>query len=193
MAMLAAVGLASSMAAYAETPPDNPDLAHVGAAAPSFRLPSFNSEHQGFVALDSFVGADRDDKATKALVLSFMASYCKPCKKEMPYLQELYSKYRDQGLRVMMVSVDTEEPNFQVVQDLIKANKVTFPVLKDRFNLVARRYLGNQTPLPSLFIIAPDGTVQVVKRGYDQDASKVLLSEVQKALGLPASASSSAP
>jgi peroxiredoxin len=167
--------------------PDDPDLAHVGGEAPTFRLPAFNPDPKGngFVALDTFVGTDRDDDKAKVVVLSFMASYCKPCKKEMPYLQTLYSKYQDKGLRVLMVSVDTEEANFPTILDLIKTNNVTFPVLKDRYNLVARRYLGTQTPLPSLFIINPDGTVKLVKRGYNEEGGKVLLAEVQKALGVP--------
>ncbi len=167
--------------------PDDPDLAHVGGDAPSFRLPAFNPDPKsnGFVALDTFVGADRDDDKAKLLVLSFMASYCKPCKKEMPYLQQLYAKYQDKGLRVLMVSVDTDEANFPIIQDLIKANNVTFPILKDRYNLVARRYLGSKTPLPSLFIVNPNGSVRLVKRGYNEEGGKVLLSEVQKGLGLP--------
>jgi peroxiredoxin len=167
--------------------PDDPDLAHVGSDAPTFRLPAYNPDPKtnGFIALDTFVGTDRDDDKAKVVVLSFMASYCKPCKKEMPYLQKLYGKYQDKGLRVMMVSVDTDEANFPVVQDLIKANSVTFPVLKDRYNLVARRYLGTKTPLPSLFLINPDGSVRLVKRGYNEEEGKVLLAEVQKALGVP--------
>jgi alkyl hydroperoxide reductase subunit AhpC len=171
-------------------PPDDPDLAHVGSEAPDFRLPAFNPDPKsnGSIALNTYVGGDRDDNQAKLVVLSFMASYCKPCKKEMPYLQQLYTKYKDKGLRVIMVSVDTEEKNFEIVQDLIKTNQVTFPVLKDRYNLVARRYLGTQTPLPSLFIVGVDGNVQVVKRGYNEEASKALLAEVQKGLGVPAEA-----
>jgi thiol-disulfide isomerase/thioredoxin len=167
--------------------PEDPDLAHVGGDAPTFRLPAFNPDPKtnGFVALDTYVGSDRDDEKSKVLVLSFMASYCKPCKKEMPYLQQLYAKYQDKGLRVIMVSVDTDEANFPIVQELVKTNGVTFPVLKDRYNLVARRYLGTKTPLPSLFILNPNGTVRLVKRGYNEEGGKVLLAEVQKALGLP--------
>ena len=175
-------------AAHEDPPePDDPDLAHVGGDAPSFRLPAFNPDPKsnGFVALDTYVGTERDDEKSKVLVLSFMASYCKPCKKEMPYLQQLFTKYQDKGLRVIMVSVDTDEANFPIVQELIRTNAVTFPVLKDRYNLVARRYLGTKTPLPSLFIVNPNGTVKLVKRGYNEEGGKVLLSEVQKSLGLP--------
>jgi thiol-disulfide isomerase/thioredoxin len=139
-----------------------------------------------FVGIESLVGSDRDDDKSKLLVLSFMASYCKPCKKEMPYLQKLYAKYKDQGLRVLMVAVDTDEAGQAAVSELVKTNGVTFPVLKDIGGLTSRRYLGSRTPLPSMFIVKADGNIQSVKRGYNEQASQALLAEVQKALGVPA-------
>jgi hypothetical protein len=57
-------------------------------------------------------------------------------------------------------------------------------VLKDRFNLVARRWLGNQSPLPSLFLIRPDGVVSKVHRGYDQEIGTVLAQDIETALGI---------
>ena len=67
---------------------------------------------------------------------------------------------------------------------MIEKNKVTFPVLKDRFNLVARRWLGTQSPLPSVFIVKPDGVVASVHRGYNDEASVLLDQEVKDALQL---------
>jgi len=64
------------------------------------------------------------------------------------------------------------------------AAKVGFPVLSDRFNFLAKRYLGDEAPLPSVFLVARDGTVLRIERGYAKDASAFLLSEVQQALGL---------
>jgi peroxiredoxin len=113
-----------------------------------------------------------------------MASYCEPCKKELPYLQTLQAQYRDQGLRVVLVSIDTEPAGQKKVEDLLAANHVAFPVLKDRFRLVARRWLGGESPLPSVFLIRPDGTVSHVHRGYSQEASVLLAAEVQKSLGI---------
>ena len=174
------------------------DLADVDKPAPMFRLPAYNAQAVGgaMVGLDSFVGPDATDKDVKVVLLSFMASYCAPCKKEMPYLQSLHEKYKDFGLRVMMVSIDTEPEGQKKIDELIAANKVTFPVLKDRFNLVARRWLGTQSPLPSVFLVKPDGTVSMVHRGYNQEASVLFAKEVEAALGLkrgPASAGKTAP
>ncbi len=162
------------------------ELPAVGRQAPIFRLPVYNAEAVGstVVGLDRLVGPDATDKNVKVVLLSFMASFCAPCKKEMPYLQMLHEKYKDFGLRVVMVSIDTEPEGQKIINDLIALNKVTFPVLKDRFNLVARRWLGNQSPLPSVFMVKPDGMVSMVHRGYNQEAGELLASEIEHSLGI---------
>ncbi len=162
------------------------DLAEVDKPAPTFRLPVYNAKEYGqsTVAMDTFVGAESQDKKTKALLVSFMASFCGPCKKEMPYLQSLHEKHKDAGLRVMMIAIDTETDGQKKVEELIALNKVTFPVAKDRFNIVARRWLGTKSPLPSLFMVRPDGTISSVHRGYSQDGAELLGKEVEGALGL---------
>lgn len=180
---LAAVVISLSLCAPAAA---QDDLATAGRAAPMFRLPVYNPVPVGKSALglDQFVGFDAADKQTKLVLISFMASFCPPCKKEMPYLQAMHERYRDQGLRVLMVSIDTEPAGQKIIDDLIAQNKITYPVLKDRFNLVARRWLGNQSPLPSVFFIKPDGTITGVHRGYNEEASLQIMAEVTKELGI---------
>lgn len=162
------------------------DLAEVDKSAPTFRLPVYNAKEFGesTVAIDTYAGLEATDKKTKVLVVSFMASFCGPCKKEMPYLQTLHEKHKDQGLRVMMVAIDTEPEGQKLVEELIAQNKVTFPVAKDRFNIVARRWLGTQSPLPSLFFVRPNGTVASVHRGYSKDGAEVLATELSQVLGV---------
>lgn len=162
------------------------DLAAVDKPAPMFRLPVYNSAAVGstFVGLDRYVGPDATDNNVKVVLLSFMASFCGPCKKEMPYLESLHEKYKDFGLRVVMVSIDTEPEGQAKIDALIAANHVTFPVLKDRFNLVARRWLGAQSPLPSVFMVKPDGVVSLVHRGYNEEASALFAKEIEAALGI---------
>jgi len=161
-------------------------VAAVDRPAPMFRLPVYNAQPVGatVVGLDRYVGADAVEKDVKVVLLSFMASFCAPCKKEMPYLQLLHERYKDFGLRVVSVSIDTEPDGQKVIQELIDQNKITYPVLKDRFNLVARRWLGNQSPLPSVFLVRPDSTVSMVHRGYNQDIGTVLAAEIESALGI---------
>lgn len=177
--------LMATAAAYA-----GEELAETGHPAPVFRLPMYNPPPSGstFLGIDKYVGPEAQDKQTKVLLVSFMASFCAPCKKEMPYLEALHEKYKDQGLRVMSVSIDTEEDGQKQIEALIAQNKVTYPVLKDRFNLVARRWLGNKSPLPSVFLVKPDGTILAAHRGYSDDIARVLEHEVLTELGLTAAA-----
>jgi peroxiredoxin len=156
----------------------------VGDPAPTFRLPTYNPEEAkvAFVALDTLVGPESTDAATRAVLVSFFATWCGPCKKEMPYLQTLFTEMQPKGLKVLMISIDKEEKAVEEVKALVKKNGVTFPVLKDRFNLLARRYLGDKTPLPSVFIIKKDGSITMVNQGYNKDASEFLRAEVEKAL-----------
>jgi peroxiredoxin len=92
--------------------------------------------------------------------------------------------YREHGLRVLGVDIDKEEAGIDAAKKLIATAKVTYPVLSDRFNFLARRYLGEKAPLPSVFIVQRDGVVAKIERGYAKDASHFLLAEVQDALGL---------
>jgi thiol-disulfide isomerase/thioredoxin len=162
------------------------DLPVEGQPAPGFNLRALNPEVVGrpFVALSRFVGDEPDDPGSRAVLLSFFASWCAPCQKEMPYLEQLQRMYKDQGLRIISVNIDKEDPGVAEAKKQIGKFGVTFPVLTDRYNLTARRYLGDQSPLPSVFIIRRDGTISRIERGYGKDAKTFLLHEVQLALGL---------
>lgn len=157
-----------------------------GQPAPSFTLHTMNQEASGvaLVSLDRYVGEAPEDPDSRVLIISFFASWCGPCKREMPYLQQLHAMYRERGLRVVAVDIDQEEKGIADARRMIARAKVTYPVLLDRFNFLARRYLGEQSPLPSLFIVNRDGSIARIEKGYGKDASTFLLADVQRALGL---------
>jgi thiol-disulfide isomerase/thioredoxin len=158
----------------------------VGLPAPAFSLRTLNPDVVGtsWVALDRYVGAGAEDPGCQVVLLSFFASWCEPCGREMPFLVQLDRMYREQGLRVLSVDIDREEEGIAAAKRMIAAAKVTYPVLSDRFNLLARRYLGDQAPLPSVFIVGRDGLVASIERGYAKDASAFLLAAVQDGLGI---------
>jgi len=158
----------------------------VGAAAPGFSLKVLNPEASGasWLSLRSLVGEEPDDPDAKLVLLSFFASWCGPCKKELPLLVDLDTRYRSLGLRVIGVSIDKEEPGLGDARRLVAEARAAYPVLSDRFNLLARRYLGDQAPLPSVFLIRRDGTIIAIERGYTRDASAFLRSQVEEALGV---------
>jgi thiol-disulfide isomerase/thioredoxin len=174
------------------------DEVGVGLPAPAFSLKALNAEVTGapWFRLDQFVGEEPDDPQAKVVLLSFFASWCGPCKKELPFLVQLDGMYRDQGLRVVSISIDKEEPAIEAARRMAADARVRHPVLSDRFNVLARRYLGDQSPLPSVFLVGRDGNVLLIEKGYARDASAFLLAEVQAALGVqrrPAAPAASRP
>jgi peroxiredoxin len=179
--LLVAILLAAPIAGAEEA---TAPVLQVGSTAPEFTLPVYNPAAAGLptASLGSLVGDEADSHDVKVVLVSFMASWCKPCKKELPFLQKLAGQYHDRGLRVLVVSIDKEEKGQEEVRALIDQLKITVPVLKDRFNFVARRWLGEKSPLPSVFLVDAHGKIAMASSGYAKDASTFLTGEVEKVL-----------
>ncbi|MFN7133051.1 MAG: TlpA family protein disulfide reductase [Myxococcales bacterium] len=181
VALLLAVSMTTGGAAFAA---EDDDLPKVGKEAPPFALPVYNVDAVGerMSGTMFMVGEESEDAGAKLVVVSFMASYCKPCKKELPWLQQLYTKNKDRGLRIVVVSIDKEPEGQKIVSELLKEFKITYPVVKDQYNLTARNYLGSKFPLPSVFLVERSGKVAFVSRGYSEEISKTLADEIEKGL-----------
>ena len=108
------------------------DHFNIGDEAPSFRLKTVNAElsKMSTVALDDYVGSDVPEGSTKkkVLMLSFWASYCEPCKREMPFLSTLYKEYGDKGLFVTSISIDKDEAALKKVDEIVAVAKGHQPV-----------------------------------------------------------------
>lgn len=148
----------------------------VGKRAPRFKLPVVNSFKE---TANKWGPKKFEDK--KIILMSFFATYCEPCKKEMPELVRLHEKYKDDGLGVMLVSIDESDKAGEVVA-LAEENKVTFPVVHDRFQVVAKTY--NAKKLPYLLMLTPKREIKSVHIGYDDKVQSGLENEVRKALGM---------
>lgn len=160
------------------------DRYEVGEEVKNFTLKAINAEESGdpYVGINRFVGPDAD-VAKKAVVLSFFATYCEPCKHEMPFLAALYDYYRDKGLMVLLVTIDKEAEKIEEAKALAKEAHIKFPVLSDRFNIVAKRYYIEK--LPCVYLVGADGKVAMVNVGYSDDISRDLLDNIRKAIGEP--------
>ncbi len=156
-----------------------------GEEALPFRTPLLNPERakQSFFALEDVVGPDAANKK-KFVLMSFFATYCDPCKRELPFLAALNAEYADKGLQVVSISIDKDEEKIKEAQGLVEQNNLVHPVLKDRFQIVAKRYLV--TKLPCLYMINDQMKVAKVSVGYDNNASREIFDEVRKALGIAA-------
>lgn len=159
----------------------------VGEEALAFRIRVLNGDKAKMPTFDiqDVIGPEATNKK-KLVIMSFFATYCEPCKRELPFLGALYEAMKDQGLQVVSVSIDKEEDKIKVASDLAAQHNLTYPVLTDRFQVVAKRYFISK--LPCLYFIDGNMKVAKVSIGYDDNATKEILSTVRAALGVPADA-----
>jgi peroxiredoxin len=95
------------------------------------------------------------------VMLNFWASWCGPCRQEMPLLESIYEKYSKLGFVLLGVNV---EPDSNAANDWLKATPVSFPILYDKESKVSRLY--DVEGMPSTVIIDRAGRVRVLHRGY---------------------------
>jgi len=119
----------------------------IGDKAPDFQLQQINKNNElETIRLSDYKG--------KGIMLNFWATYCKPCEKEMPYMEELYPQYKDKGIEIIAVSLDATEP---VIHQFIDKYDLTFPIPHDNRSQVMDLYkIG---PIPSTFFINPEGEI----------------------------------
>ena len=183
--MLVAVVALTAFSVVADAPAAGADEGlKPGVAAPTFLLPVVNDFKEGKRwGPAKWTGTPAPETPKKLVVMSFFATYCEPCKKEMPELARIYDAYKDQGLGVMLVSIDKGDEQKQVIIDLAKKSGVNFPVMHDRFQVVARRYSAER--LPYMLMLDGTGTVKTVHVGYTDEVKANLENEVRAGLGLP--------
>jgi len=152
----------------------------VGSTAEHFTLKTMNPKLSGKRMLSSrrLVGP-KANPPTKALGLTFGASYCEPCKKELKILAGLADTVSKQGSTLAAVVIDKEKDGIELMRKLVVDDlKVSFPVLSDRFGILARRYRAST--LPMMVVINSKGVVEWTHAGLDKGALKTFL----KHLGL---------
>lgn len=136
-----------------------------GKAAPDFSLQSLEGQT---VRLSDFRG--------KAVVLNFWATWCAPCKIEMPWFMELQKEYGAQGLQVLGVAMDDASP--EDIGKFAKDLGVDYPILIGH-EAVGNAYGGVQF-LPATFYIGRDG--RVVDRVFGLKGKAEIEASVKRAL-----------
>ena len=133
--------------------------------APDFTLASKNN---GNVRLQEQQG--------NVVLINFWASWCGPCREELPYLEALQQEYADLGFTILAVNVD-EDPSKADI--LLNDIAVTFPVLFDVNDDVSKLY--NVQAMPTTVIVDRDGNQRLLHKGY-KSGDEVKYKQAVKAL-----------
>ncbi len=123
-----------------------------GNMAPDFSLVDLNGNA---LKLSDFRG--------KRVLVNFWATWCPPCKAEMPYMQEMYEKYQEEGFEVLAVNSTVTEKSRDNVVDFVSEYGLTFPIPMDEKNRVSSDY--EILSFPTSFFIDSDGVIRSITVG----------------------------
>jgi peroxiredoxin len=120
------------------------------AAAPDFTLRTADGQNLRL-----------QEQRGRVVMVNFWATWCAPCRVEMPHLNRLYEKYRASGFTLLGVNVDEDA---RLANALAAKLGLKFPVLHDAEKRVSKLY--DLSSMPTTVIIDRDGRVREVHRGY---------------------------
>ena len=129
----------------------SPVLAGTGLPAPDFSLPDSNGTT---VSLKDFDG--------QVVLINFWASWCGPCREEMPLLEALHERYAPLGFTMLGVNVEEDS---SAADQFLRGVSVSFPILYDRENNVSKLY--DVIAMPSSVLVGRDGRIHFIHHGYE--------------------------
>jgi peroxiredoxin len=137
-----------------------------GQPAPDFALKSSTGEN---LRLSEYRG--------DVVMINFWATWCGPCRQEMPLLDELYSRYERVGFNLLGVNIDDD--SYRAMQ-MIEELGVNFPVLFDSSKTVSELY--EVEAMPVTVLVDREGTVRYVHHGYKPGYEDKYLDQVRSLL-----------
>jgi peroxiredoxin len=119
-----------------------------------------------------------DDLRGKVVLLNIWATWCPPCRAEMPAMQQVYQEYQAQGFEILAVN-STAQDTFANLDPFVTEYGLTFPILLDPQGDVTRLYQARS--LPTSFFIGRDGIIREIVVGGPMDEA-LLRARVEKLL-----------
>lgn len=111
------------------------------------------------------------------VMLNFWASWCGPCRQEMPLLEKIHKKYKRLGFTLLGVNV---EENSAAAINYLKDVKVTFPILFDTTNKTSKLY--DVSAMPTTIIIDRNGNKRFLHKGYKPGYENDYKKQIKKLL-----------
>jgi thiol-disulfide isomerase/thioredoxin len=112
---------------------------------------------------------DLNELKGKVVVIDFWASWCGPCRQEMPILEALHKKYAKQGLVLIGINIDS---NSKKMDNFLKGTPASFRIVHDRKLAVAAKY--EPGTMPSSYFVGRDGKIRYVHEGFrKKDAAEL--------------------
>ena len=143
----------------------------VGSPAPEFTVVAM-ANGKGKVSLDHLHG--------KVVLLDFWGTFCEPCKKSFPKMQDLHAKYASSGLKIVGVSEDEAEDK-EKIPDFAGTYGAKFTLGWDEDKSAAHAY--EPETMPSSFLIDRSGVVRYAHVGYHDGEEVEIEKEIKELLG----------
>lgn len=143
------------------------------------------SPREGFLAPNFELERLQGDPITlqqlrgQVVIVNFWASWCPPCRAEMPALEQTYRAHREQGLEILAVN-STHQDSIGAARTFVQEHGLGFPILLDQTGLVGNLY--QTRALPTTFFIDRDGVIRKVIIGGPMSET-TLRTTVQSLLG----------
>ncbi len=140
-----------------------------GTKAPAFKG---NTLDGGTIKLEDYRG--------KVVLLDFWASWCGPCRKEMPFLAELYKEFEGHDFEILAVNIDKKKKNAEKFLKKLDV-KIKFPVIWDKKKEIPPLY-GIKT-MPTTVLIDKKGNVRYIHDGFSESLKNQFRKEVRELCG----------
>jgi cytochrome c biogenesis protein CcmG/thiol:disulfide interchange protein DsbE len=139
----------------------------VGEVAPAFSLPGADGRT---VALEALRG--------QVVYVDFWASWCGPCRRSFPWMNELHRKYSARGLAIVAINVDAKRGDAEA---FLRRYPAGFTIAYDGAGATPRAY--DVKAMPSSYLIDRDGRTVVIERGFRDERSETLEDSIRALVG----------
>ena len=146
----------------------------IGDEAPKFALRTLDGKYE---LLTRWTGERLSRPASQpvrhVVLVSFFATWCQPCMKELPHLENLWQKYQEQEVRIFLVDITDATRSVPQYADapepapFLKERGLTMPLLLDTYGMAMERYVPDKM-LPRLFVLDKYRTIKLIKRGFHE-------------------------